>query len=136
MRRLIVLAALGLCACGDKQPDSNQPAPPDIASNFNGPIDARGADPQWGLKIRGLEFTLERPNQPNLVAKAPGAVLTPHTAAWTATLPGGEVMKVNLYGSACTDAASGATYPFSAEVQLPDARPLSGCAGKPAAGTR
>jgi uncharacterized membrane protein len=136
MRRLIVLAALGLCACGDDGQGASQPAPADVASNFNGPIDARGADPQWGLKIRGLEFTLERPNAPNLVGKAPGTALSAHTATWTATLANGQQMTVNLYGSPCTVPASGTTYPFSAEVLLPDARPLSGCAGQPAAGTR
>ena len=49
MRRLIVLAALALGACGggDKNTDP-LPAPPDTASNFNPPIDARGSDPAVG----------------------------------------------------------------------------------------
>lgn len=134
MRRLIVLAALGLCACGESE-NPGRPAPPDLASNFNGPIDARGATPQWGLKIRGLDFTLARDGQPDLIGKAPGAVLDAHTAAWSAALPGGQVMKVKLYGSPCTDAVSGTVLPLSAEVVLPDGGVLSGCAGKPA-GTR
>jgi len=135
MRRLIVLAALALCACGGGDKDEGQPAAPDAASNFNGPIDARGATPQWSLKIRGLDFTLARDNQPDLAGHAPGATLSAHSAAWNVALPNGQAMKVSLYGSPCTDAVSGAVLPFSAEVQLPGGAVLTGCAGKPA-GTR
>jgi uncharacterized membrane protein len=133
MRRLIVLAALGLCACGGEDKDPGQPAVPDVASNFNGPIDARGADPQWDLTIRGRQLALERPNQPALAGLAPGMALTAHTAAWTASLPNGQVMKVRLYASPCVDAVSGAAHPFAAEVLLPGGALLNGCAGKPAA---
>jgi uncharacterized membrane protein len=135
MRRLIVLAALGLSlsACGGSDTDPDAPKPhPDTASNFAQPIDARGGDPAWGLKIRGQQLTLNRPNQPDLVATAPGAVIDPHSAAWTATLPSGQTMKVSVYASACADAASGTSYPFSVEVLLPDAAPLNGCATHPA----
>jgi uncharacterized membrane protein len=41
-------------------------------------------------------------------------------------------MKVSLYASSCSNGAGGPTYSFSAEVDLPDAAPLSGCAGPPA----
>lgn len=136
MRRLIVLTALGLSlsACGGSDTDPNAPKPhPDNASNFSQPIDARGGDPVWELKIRGQQLTLNRPNQPDLVGTAPGAVIDPHSAAWTATLPSGQTMKVSVYASACTDLASGTSYPFSAEVLLPNAAPLNGCATTPAA---
>ena len=136
MRRLIVLSALALAACGG--PDANPNAPvaaPDLAANFNQPLDARGGDPAWGLKIRGLQFTVDRPGQPDVVATAPGAVITPHKASWTALTANGQTMKVTVFASTCTDAASGATYPFSAEVLLPGSAPLNGCAGKPAAAT-
>ena len=139
MRRLIVVSAVllvgagALSACGGSDTNPNAPvAAPDVAANFSQPIDARGADPAWGLKIRGLQFTLQRPNQPDVVATAPGATLTAHSAAWSATLANGQTMKVNLYASPCADAARLATYPFTAEVLLPAAAPLNGCAGKPA----
>lgn len=133
MRRLIILAALALAACGGADKDPNAPAAaPDVASNFSQPLDARGADPEWGLKIRGRQLTLSQPNQPDLVGAAPGAVIQPHAASWTATLPDGRTMKVSLYASACSDGVSDVKYPFSAEVQLPNAAPLDGCAGKPA----
>ena len=138
MRRLIVLVALALGACGSGGGDRGRPpAPPDLASNFAQPLDARGNDPQWGLRIRGQQLTLDRPNQPDLVTAAPSAVITAHTASWTAKLPDGQAMKVNLYASPCSDSGgSDLKYPFSAEVQLPDAAPLSGCAGPPASGAR
>jgi len=137
MRRLIVLPALapillGLSACGGPEKDPNGPTPPDVAANFSQPIDARGTEPAWGLKIRGTQLALDRPGQPSLVVTAPGAVITPHEASWTATLASGQAMKVTVYASACSDPA-GTTYPFSAEVELPDSAPLTGCAGPPAA---
>jgi len=143
MRRLPLLAAAllagaaALSACGgsDNKDPGVAPAVPDVAANFNGPIDARGADPAWGLKIRGLQFTVDRPNQPTLTGTAPGAVIDAHSASWTVTLADKQTMKVSLYASRCTDRASGATYPFSAEVILPSGS-LNGCAGKPAAAAK
>ena len=138
MRRLIVVSALmltgsALSACGGSDTNPNAPvAAPDTAGNFSQPLDARGTDPAWGLKIRGLQFTLDRPNQPDLTATAPGATLTAHSASWIATMGGGQTMKVNLYNSPCTDPSTGASYPFTAEVLLLGATPLNGCAGKPA----
>ena len=133
MRRLIVLAALALGACGGGDKDAApRPEVPDTASNFNPPLDARGADPQWGLTIHGLQLTLQRPNQADVAVTAPGAVISAHQSSWTGKLPDGQPMTVTLYGSLCVDAASGVKYPLSAEVELPDAAPLNGCAGPPA----
>ena len=69
--------------------------------------------------------------QADVTVTAPGATVSAHQASWTGKLPDGQAMTVTLYGSACTDEASGARYPFSAEVELPDAAPLIGCAGPP-----
>ena len=132
MRRSILLAALALVACG---PETNPDAPnlaPDTAANFNQPIDARGADPSWTLKIRGLQFTLERPGAPAVIATAPGATIDAHSAVWNASLPNQQTMKVSVYASPCVDAVTGTSYPFAAEVLLPDAAPRDGCAGRPA----
>ena len=133
MRRLIVLAALALCGCGGSEKEPGTPTlTPDVAGNFSQPLDARGAAPAWGLKIRGQQLTLDRPNQPDLVGVAPGASIQPHAAEWTARLPDGRTMKVSLYVSPCADATTGVNYPFAAEVLLPDSTPLDGCAGRPA----
>jgi uncharacterized membrane protein len=133
MRRLILVSALALSACGGAEQDPNRPkAAPDVAANFSQPIDARSADGAWGLTIRGQQLTLRQTNQPDLVATAPGATIQAHQASWVAALPDGRTMKVNVYGSACADAASGASYPFSVEVLLPGASPLVGCGGRPA----
>jgi uncharacterized membrane protein len=143
MRRLIVLAvlalgcgALGACGGSDSGQQDRRPALPDVAANFSQPIDARGADPQWGLRIRGVQMTLDRPNQPDVVAIAPGAVITAHTASWTAKMPDGRPMKVSVYASPCSEGTSEVKYPFAAEVVLPDTAPLNGCAGPPAKGQR
>jgi uncharacterized membrane protein len=136
MRRLILLAALALSACG-KSEEPKTPGPPtDVAMNFSQPFDARGSNPTWGLTIRGVQLTLTREGQPPIVATAPGAVIQPSEASWTATLPDGQAMKVNLYASPCSDGVSDAKYSFSAEVVLPDSSPLTGCGGPPATAAR
>ena len=133
MRRLIVLAALALGACGGGDSETHgRPPASDVAANFSQPLDARGRDPQWGLRIRGQQLVLDRPNQPDLVATAPGATITAHAASWTAKLADGRSMQVSLYASPCADGGGDAKYPFSAEVVLPDSAPLNGCAGPPA----
>jgi uncharacterized membrane protein len=138
MRRSIFLAvpmlgALALGACGGKGDTSDShPPSPDTASNFAQPFDARGEDPDWSLTIRGQQIVLSRPNRPDMAGAAPGATVKDHAASWAAALPNRQIMTVSLYASTCTDAQSGATYPFSAEVVLPDSTPLSGCAGPPA----
>lgn len=133
MRRLIVLTAFALAACGGSDEPRNPGPPPDAPMNFSRPIDARGIDPAWGLKIRGVQLTLSRPNQPDLVATAPGAVINPSQASWTAALPDGRSMKVSLYASPCSEGGSDVKYSFSAEVVLPDSSPLMGCGGPPVA---
>jgi uncharacterized membrane protein len=132
MRRLILLATLALSACGKAEEPKSPGPPPDVAMNFSQPFDARGSSPTWGLTIRGVQLTLTREGQPTVVATAPGAVIQPSQASWTASLPDGRPMKVTLYASPCSDGISDATYNFSAEVVLPDASPLTGCGGPPA----
>lgn len=132
---LPILAALALSACGKDAPESHVP-PPDTASNFAQPFDARGSDPDWTLKIRGQQILLTRAGQPDLAGASPGAAIKDHSAAWTVTLPDHQTMKVSLYASGCTDAATGVVYAYSAEVTLPDASPLDGCGGPPAAAKR
>ncbi|MGZ3376616.1 MAG: hypothetical protein ACXU8S_08455 [Phenylobacterium sp.] len=131
-RAVPVLAAMTLSACSDDKPPSTAP-PPDVASNFAQPFDAGGSNPDWALKIRGQQITLTRAGGPDLAGTAPGAMIRAHSATWTTALPDHQTMKVSLYASNCVDPGSGASYGFSAEVTLPDAAPLSGCAGPPPA---
>jgi uncharacterized membrane protein len=133
MRRLILLTAFALAACGGSDEPTNPGPAPDVAMNLSQPIDVRGTDPAWGLKIRGVQFTLTQPNQPDIVATAPGAVITPGQASWTAAMPDGRAMKISLYASPCSDGGGDAKYSFSAEVVLPDSSPLTGCGGPPVA---
>lgn len=132
--RLTVIAPwllLALCACSDaKDKDTGAPpAAPDVALNFSQPLDGHGGDPRWTLKVRGTELTLSRPGLPDVTAKAPGAVITAHSAKWTAALSNGQAMKVSFFASPCVETLGGRTWPMAAEVTLPDASPLGGCAG-------
>ena len=134
MRRLTLLAvtALALSACGKAQEPMAPGPPPEAVINAGQPMDAVGVDPAWGLKIRGLQFTFDRPGQPQIVATAPGAVIQPGEVSWAAATPDGQSLKVHLYSSLCSDGVSDTRYSFSAEVTLPDGALLAGCAGPPA----
>jgi len=127
MRRLIPLLALALCACGKAEEPQPPAPPPDAVIDVRRPMDASGLDPAWALKIRGLQFTVDRPGEPQIVATAPGAVIQPGKVSWTATTPDGHSLKVNLYSSPCSDGASEVQYSYSAEVTLPDGSLLAGC---------
>ncbi|MBS0331735.1 MAG: hypothetical protein JSS35_03120 [Proteobacteria bacterium] len=131
LRRSALLAALActaLAACG-RSPNAtdNPPAPPDVAANFAQPIDAKAADGSWSLKVRDSQLTLSRYGQPDLTVSAPGAMIEPHQATWIASMPDNQKMTVKIYASPCTDPATTETHAFSAEVDLPDTAPLSGC---------
>ena len=129
MALALLLPALG--ACGGKGGDDSEAKPPtpDTPSNFIQPLDAHGASPAWSLKVRGTQLSVTRYAEAEMTAVAPGADIQLHSANWTGTLPNGQTMKVTLYASPCTDVASGRIYPYVAEVDLPDATPLSGCGG-------
>ena len=84
------------------------------------------------MLFRSNQIRFTRPGQPDMAGAAPGATVMDHSASWAVALPDRRTMTVSLYASACTDAKSGATYAYSAEVVLPDTAPLNGCAGAPA----
>jgi uncharacterized membrane protein len=128
MRRLVLILVLALAACGKAEPPKPPAAPPDAVIDVRRPMDARGVDPAWTLKIRGLQFTLDRPGQPQIAATAPGAVIQPGEVSWTAQTADGHSLKVNLYSSLCSDGVSEVRYSYSAEVILPEGSLLAGCA--------
>ncbi len=127
------LLLLALCACSKEKESATDRPVPDVALNFSQPIDAHNSEAGWLLKVRGTQLTLSRPNLPDLVANAPGAVITAHSAAWTGVMANGQTVKVSLYGSPCTETLGGPSWPMAAEVTPPDASPLGGCAGPAAA---
>lgn len=132
LRNWAILGLLSLAACGSNSDDGpTPPAAKAAAPNFGQDFDARGTDPAFGLKIRGTQITLTRPGAPDAVVTTPGAVIQPDQASWSGPMADGSTIKVVLYSSTCTDTASGLTYPFAAEVDLPNEPPLGGCAGKP-----
>lgn len=136
----LTFAGLALGACHDGKPpgDGAPPEPPDVAANFAQPIDARAADSSWSLKIRSNQLTLSRYGQADLAVTAPGAMIEPHQSTWIADMPDHEKLTVKVYASPCVYPSTTENHPFAAEVDLPNAPPLSGCgdpagAAKPAA---
>jgi len=111
MRAFAVIALVALAACSPK-PVAKPP-----------PMEPFGA-----VAIRGTTLTLTRPDQPIVIATAPGAVIQPNQASWTGKTSDGRELKITLYASICSDGMSDHVYPYTAEVDVPGASPLSGCA--------
>lgn len=138
---LVGLAFLLLCACQPQAPGGSPAPPPADAPkagnaaapasrvmDISKPITARGTEPFWALKIDGKAFRLIRPDQPDLIAEAPGAAISDGRAIWVAKAADGQQMTVTLYLSNCSDGMSDLSYPMSAEVVLLNVE-LRGCAG-------
>jgi len=136
MRALpFILLFAATAACSPK-PAAAPPAPPPpktVVSDFSRPLDARGTEPFWAVAIRGTTLTLTRPDQPIIIATAPGAAIQPGQASWTGKTPEGRELKITLYASNCSDGMSDHVYPYTAEVDMAGASTLSGCADTVAA---
>lgn len=135
MRRLWVLAVVFLTACQPQDPTgasarapADAPAPPD----FSQPMTAIGTEPFWALGVSGTQFKLSRPDEPDLIAQAPGASIRSGQATWTAREAGGRNLTVTFFVSPCSDGMSDRTYPMTAEVTLDGSPTLRGCAIKTA----
>ena len=141
------LALLALAACQPQDPEGHPAAPPADAPaattaaapaassggmDIGQPITARGTEPFWAVEITdGVKFRLTRPDQPDLLAEAPGAAISPDGATWVAKGPKGEQLTISLKMAACSDGMSDLKYPMSAQVVLPN-QVLKGCAAKTA----
>ena len=140
-------ALLALAACQPQDPDGKAAAPPADAPaapaaatpaaasggmDISQPISARGTEPFWAVEITGgTKFKLTRPDQPDLLAEAPGAAMSPGGATWVAKGAKGEQLTVTLKMGECSDGMSDLKYPMSAEVVLVN-ETLKGCAAKTA----
>lgn len=141
------LTLLALAACQPQDPEGKTAAPPadapaataaaapaaaSGAMDIGQPITARGTEPFWAVEITdGVKFRLTRPDQPDLIAEAPGAAMSPDGVTWVAKGAKGEQLTVNLKKADCSDGMSDLRYPMSAEVVLPN-EVLKGCAAKTA----
>lgn len=140
-RMLFVLSALALAACQPKPAAETASTPPGPAAPApapgmpppSGSIDiskgmtAIGTEPFWGLTIDGTRMKLTRPDKPDLLAEAPGAVIQAGRATWIAKAADGQQITVVLYASDCSDGMSDRAYAFTAEVAMIN-ETLRGCA--------
>lgn len=136
MRRTIVVLLLLLAGCDRWKPARPEVEPPTQAqatatqaSDFSKPLLARGNEPFWSLKIDGTTFTLSRPGEADAVFTAPGAMIVPGKASWTAKAADGRTLTATLFVSDCSDGMSDMAYPMTAEVAL-GRDTLRGCAAK------
>ena len=141
-RSLAILALLALTACQPQDP-TGAPAPPPadapvaarppvMVSDFSQPMTAVGTEPFWSVKVEGTRLTLSRPDEPDMVAEAPGAAIKPGQAQWFARAADGRTLAVTFYVSACSDGMSERAYPMTAEVTLDGSAAMYGCAIKSA----
>ncbi|WP_293675994.1 hypothetical protein [uncultured Phenylobacterium sp.] len=137
-RFAVVLVLIALAGCQSEKPAAPQPPQasveptgPATRSDFSQPMTARGNEPFWALTIDGTHLKLSRPDHPDLPAEAPGAVITPGQASWTAKAADGQDIKLTLYVSDCSDGMSDRQYPMTAEVALLN-ETLRGCADQTA----
>ena len=138
MRAFVTWAglALALTGCQPQAPDGSAAqapadAPPPAAAApqaFDGDLNALGTEPFWAVQIRATQITIQRPDQPNLVANNPGKAVSGSTAVWN-TQAGTLALKVTLTEAACSDGMSDLTYPYQALIAL-GAETLKGCAAK------
>lgn len=149
-RKLIFALALGgallaLAGCGRSEkdegsgviPPADTPAHPSEpasapvtaeADDISGPIDARGTDPSWTLKIRHDTLQLNRPDRKTVVAVSAGVSRAGSSAMWEAqTAATGDMVKVTLSQAKCSDGVSDMAYPYRATVQV-GGETLAGCA--------
>lgn len=97
------------------------------AMDLSRDIDARGAKPEWSLKVTGgTKFALSRSGMAPLIATAPGASISAREASWSAKATDGSSMNVMLQTKPCT--IGGSEFPMTAQVAVGSER-LSGCAG-------
>jgi len=137
------LLALAGCGRGEKDegsgviPPADTPAHPSEPASapaaagpddIAGPIDARGTDPSWTLKIRHDTLQLNRPDRKTVVAGSAGVSRAGSSAMWEAqSAATGELVKVTLRQARCADGASDTDYPYQATVQV-GGETLTGCA--------
>ncbi len=143
MTRLWPLGLLMLAACQPQGPPvapaqapadapAAAPASAPATSDFSQPMTAIGTEPFWALTLDGTQVKLTRPDEPDLVAIAPGAAIKPGQATWVASGPDKQSLTVTFFVSPCSDGMSDRSYPMTAEVTLGGSPALRGCAVKTA----
>ncbi len=135
MLTAMLTAILAQGACGPK-PEPAPAKPKPVVSDFSQDMDAKGTEPFWSMKIRGTQFTITRPDHPEITATAPGATIVSGQATWNAQTADGRPLTVKLYVSTCQNGMAYTVYPLAAEVVLPGESSLSGCAYKTAQAPR
>jgi uncharacterized membrane protein len=120
--RWVGLAVLGAAAiAGCSRSKTAAPAfrlPPTLAQAMalGGGLNAGGEAPLWALQIRAkaVMFTSQQVAAITFTSQGPQAA--PNGGAWTGEAAGRPFRAV-ITATPCRDAATGLTYPFSAEVQ-------------------
>ncbi len=114
------LGAAALSACGRAGHGSAKTVPAGAKLN------AGGETPLWALQIRpgGLSFSSEKVASISLPNPGPASV--DHGRVWTGAALG-RPFRATLLALPCRDAATGLTYPMTAQVEV-GGTTVSGCA--------
>jgi uncharacterized membrane protein len=116
---LAVLGVAALAGCGRSKPGA--PAvklPPALAqaTALGGGLNAGGEAPLWALQIRAKTIMFTSQQVAAITFTTQGLEAAPNGAAWTGEAASRPFRAV-ITAAPCRDAATGLTYPFSAEVQ-------------------
>src|SRR4051812_18141006 len=114
---LLLLAALGLSACGgggDEAGNVDTADPPAAgAAPAPGDFNAVGTEPFWGLKVAGDTLVLSRLGQADLTVPAPKPEALGETLVWWS-----DAMSVSIMTRECSDGMSDRKFPYTAEVRV------------------
>ncbi len=116
---VLVLGVAALSGCGRSKPGAAAvKLPPSLAqaTAMGGGLNAGGEAPLWALQIRAKKIMFTSQQVAAITFTSDALQAAPNGGAWTGEAAGRPFRAV-ITATPCRDAATGLTYPFSAEVQ-------------------
>ncbi len=127
---VVAIGAIALAGCSRKSGAPAVKLPPALAqaTAMGGGLNAGGETPLWALQIRGKKIMFTSQQIAAVTFTTQTIESAPNGGAWTGEAAGRPFRAV-VTAQPCRDAATGLTYPFSAEVQALGLT-YRGCAAK------
>ncbi|HEY9217462.1 MAG TPA: hypothetical protein VIO94_05385, partial [Phenylobacterium sp.] len=104
--------------------------PAAMPAALQGDIEARGTEPFWGLKLQSGNVTIERPDQPKLIAFLAVNRMEGEQAVWQTSAEKPLIRLVVRPQPGCSDGMSDLSYPLAVELTISGTETLKGCGAK------